>query len=69
MSPAGGGSISIKRKFQIGVDKKLNRVIESTSEQFAWRSSKLETTGDDSNTKADNKKIEEIASPPPADRK
>jgi hypothetical protein len=45
------------------VDKKLNRIKERISEQFAWRSSKLATTGDDSSTKADNKKIEEIASP------
>ena len=61
--PAGGGSISIIRKFPTGVDTKLNRITERTSEQFAWQSSKLATTGDDSNTKADNKKIEEIASP------
>jgi hypothetical protein len=27
--PAGGGSCSIKKKFQLGVDKKLNRITES----------------------------------------
>jgi len=63
LSPAGGGSISIIKKFPTGVDKKLNRIKERTSEQFAWRGSKLATTGDDSSTKADNKKIEEIVSP------
>jgi len=49
LSPAGGGSSSVIEKFQIGVDKKLNRITERTSEQFAWRSSKLATTSDDKN--------------------
>jgi hypothetical protein len=40
----------------MGVDEKLNRITERTSEQFAWRSSKLETTEVDSKTKVDNKK-------------
>jgi hypothetical protein len=65
LSPAGGGSISTKRKFQIGVDKKLNRITERTSDSYRESG----TTGDDSSAKADNKKIEEIASPPSADRK
>ena len=30
LSPAGGGSSSIKKKFQEGVDKKLNRLTERT---------------------------------------
>jgi cysteinyl-tRNA synthetase len=37
--------------------KKLSSNTECTSEQFAWRSSKLETTGDDSCTKADHIKF------------
>ena len=49
-----GGSCSIIRKLQMGVDEKLNSITERKSEQFAWRSSKLETTGHDSSKKADH---------------